>query len=502
MTPYYERGGITIFNADCREALKSLSDCSVDSVVTDPPAGIGFMGKEWDDFRRARNEADAGRENVFGRTSKTGPEYARCDRANFVEFLTGVMKECLRVLKPGGHAVVWSIPRTSHWTAWALEDAGFEVRDCVLHLFGSGFPKSLDVSKAIDKRGGHNIAWFGPWLRTERQRRGITQSELAKHFPSKSGGETGCVANWELSLNMPTPEQFNKLCEVLSLPFDLIEAAKREVVGQSSNGIAGGTGRHAGEDGAWGFNREFDITAPATDAAKQWQGWGTALKPAAEYWWLCRKPLEGTVAANVQGWGTGALNIDGCRVDADWDNDPNKRGLGYGFTKGGYEKDSGFTQGVKERTEYDTSKGRWPANVTHDGSPEVVSMFPEQSGGGAPARRFSDKTRNAFGDFKGTECAEGIGPSSGNAARFFYAAKASSSERGRSNDHPTVKPIDLMRWLCRLVTPPDGTVLDCFMGSGSTLVAAREEGFKSIGIEREEHYAEIAKGRLAQEVLF
>ena len=166
MIPYYADDLVTLYLGDCLGVLREMEADSVDAIVTDPPAGIAFMDREWDDFRRARNPADAGRDNVFGRTSARGPEYGRRDRRQFVDWLTERMTEAYRVLKPGGHALVWSIPRTSHWTAWALEDAGFDIRDCVLHLFGSRFPKSLDVGKAIDRQRDDSAGRAGSseWL--------------------------------------------------------------------------------------------------------------------------------------------------------------------------------------------------------------------------------------------------------------------------------------------------------------------------------------------------
>jgi transcriptional regulator with XRE-family HTH domain len=190
-----------IVHADCLEHMTTMDANSVDAIVTDPPYGLSFMGKGWD-------------KGVPG-----------------IPFWSAA----LAVLKPGGYLLAFGGTRTFHRMAVAIEDAGFEIRDTLSYLYGSGFPKSHDVGKAIDKRGGANISWFGPWLRQERERRGITQKSLAVHFPSKSGGITGCLANWELGFNLPTPDQFNKLCEVLDLPFSRIEEAEREVTGTNPN---------------------------------------------------------------------------------------------------------------------------------------------------------------------------------------------------------------------------------------------------------------------------
>jgi hypothetical protein len=318
-------------------------------------------------------------------------------------------------------------------------------------VYGSGFPKSLDVSKAIDKHGGASVAWFGPWFRKWRAEHGITQKQVAALFPSKTGGLTGCVANWELGFNLPTPDQFNLIRDTFGLPFDSIEAAEREVVAQQRGTVLAVA---PGQDNDRS-STTLDITAPATPAAQQWAGWGTALKPALEPITVARKPFKGTVAANVLEHGTGAINVDGCRVahaepcrmmqpsQANIDNPSDKC------------RQAGRREAVLELK----PEGRWPANLIHDGSDEPCALL-------------------------------------GDAARFFYCAKASKADRGDGNGHPTVKPTELMRYLCRLVTPPGGVVLDPFMGSGSTGKAAVLEGFRFIGIEREAEYLEIARGRI------
>jgi hypothetical protein len=432
---------LLIHHGDCLEVLRTLPENSIDSMVTDPPAGIGFMGKEWDSAKGGRKE--------------------------WCAWMDSVMRECLRVMKPGAHGLVWALPRTSHWTATALEDAGFEIRDCVYHLFGSGFPKSLDVSKAIDKA----------------------------------------------------------------------EGAKRKVlyVDQSiarKNGRQGGSlGKQSGQTG--------EITAPATDAAKQWQGFGTALKPAVECWWLVRKPCsEKTVAANVLKWGTGALNIDGSRIESV------RPAAKYSqpVMNGGQFNAERDKRRIAETPE---NLGRFPSHlllshtlfcvdgqVCADDCP--VAMLDEQSGvskstGGLTKKFTSDN--GIYGKFndKLRANAGGLGDSGG-ASRFFYCAKVSSSERNAGfegstetkrrsdarpnsgdqtgkfpdhdhrertgNFHPTVKPQKLMRYLARLVTPPKGVILDPFMGSGSTGLAAKSEGFGFVGIEREAEYFEISKKRM------
>ena len=339
-----------IRHGDCREVMAAMDAESVDSIVSDPPYGLSFMGKGWD-------------HGVPG-----------------VEFWT----EALRVAKPGAHLLAFGGTRTYHRLACAIEDAGWEIRDCVMWVYGSGFPKSHDVSKAIDKAAG----------------------------------------------------------------------AEREVLGSRS----GGAGKLM-EDRPWnsadGYDKTVSITAPATDAARQWHGWGTALKPAWEPIIVARKPLCGTVAENVLTHGTGGINVDGCRVGTEaWSRKATGNSTPYG---------SETTWNTSATPDIDRSAvGRWPANVIHDGSDEILGL-------------------------------------TGIAARFFYCAKASKADRDEGNHHPTVKPTDLMRHLCRLVTPPDGMVLDPFMGSGSTGKAALLEGFNFTGIELSPEYVEIANRRISHE---
>ena len=391
-----------------------MEDNSVDSIVTDPPYGLSFMGRKWD----------------------------------YDVPSVDIWTECLRVLKPGGHLLAFAGTRTQHRMCVNIEDAGFEIRDMIAWVYGSGFPKSMNVGKAIDKHGGSSVAWFGPWFRKWRAERGITQKQVAALFPSKTGGLTGCVANWELGFNLPTPEQFNLIRDTFGLPFESINAAEREVTGRRSDGA--GNGSVVGLGSGRSMDTEYDITAPATPEAQQWDGWGTALKPALEPITVARKPFKGTVANNVLTHGTGAINIDGCRVGiADWGSRPPRTpnailGGGKGTNLTASEAPDGM--------------GRWPANLIHDGSDEVTELF-------------------------------------GDAQRYFYVPKCSKKDRDGST-HPTMKPTDLMAYLCRLVTPPSGIVLDPFMGSGSTGKAAMREGFSFIGIERDPEYYAIAEGRV------
>jgi len=455
-------------HGDCRDVMRSLPPESVDAIVSDPPYGLSFMGKEWD-------------HGVPG-----------------VEFWT----EALRVAKPGAHLVAFGGTRTYHRLAVAIEDAGWEVRDCLSWLYGSGFPKSLDVSKQIDKHGGTPPAWFGPWFRAWRESQGITQKQVAALFPSKTGNLTGCVANWELGFNLPTPEQFNLIRDTFGLPFDSIEAAEREVVGRKIAGIANPDEGTRYTIGA-GKAVVVDITAPATDAAKRWHGWGTALKPAWEPIILARKPLTGTVAANVTQYGTGAINVDGCRIGTTVETWPASRNYS---AREMSRPGSTLSSDAETQPTGPVPAGRWPANVLLD--EDAAGLLDEQVGtltsGGGKRRPTEWKSTNAYGFSKSTNGASDYQrePDSGGPSRFFYTAKVSRREReagleGMPNAHPTLKPIALMRWLCRLVTPPGGLILDPFNGSGSTGCAAVLEGFRYLGAELEPEYVEIARRRIA-----
>lgn len=462
-----------VIHGDCLEVMPQLAaeGLQADACVTDPPYHLASIVKRFGKDGAA--PAQFGSDGRFARASRgfMGKQWDGGDIAARPETWALV----LDLLKPGAHLIAFGGTRTYHRMACAIEDAGFEIRDQIGWLYGSGFPKSHDIGKSIDKRGGVNIAWFGPWLRQERERRGISQKSLSRHFPSKSGGQTGCVANWELGLNLPTASQFNTLCSVMDLPFAQIEEAERAIVGRNARP----RGWFTAQDG-------HDITAPATDAARQWAGWGTALKPAWEPIVLARKPLRGTVAANVQEHGTGALNIDGCRIEG-----------AVPATVQGQSANAGTIYGADQRTlrEFQPhALGRWPANVIHDGSDEVLAAFPESdSVGHVPAVRGAS---GYSGGWAGHETGQDKRLAGGSAARFFYSAKADSDDRLGSK-HPTVKPVDLIAYLCRLVTPPGGLVLDPFAGSGTTGMACMREGFRAILIEREAEYVADIHRRLA-----
>jgi len=408
LTPFLDDIDVILYAGDCIEVMRQMPEASVDAIVTDPPYGLEFMGREWDGFGTP---------------------------LGFQTWTESWAREAFRILKPGGHLLAFAGTRTYHRMASGVEDAGFEIRDCIAWMYGSGFPKSLDVSKAIDKAAG-------------------AQREVLETIPDRWAGKGSVLERSEQS--------------------------PRETA---------------------------DITAPATPEAAKWQGWGTALKPAFEPIVVARKPLIGTVAANVLEHGTGALNIDACRI------------AGESTTTRHNSSSSSFMTGkvgeVQEtQAAYITGSesGRWPANIALDAT--AANILDEQSGerGGGFGVRGAGTQPNAYGGGKGyagtlTETGQDVGyGDTGGASRFFYTAKASRHDRNAGgladNTHPTVKPTELMRWLIRLVTPPGGIILDPFGGSGSTGLAARAENTRCILIEREPEYLQIIRDRLSQLNLF
>ena len=418
-----DAGDAVVVEGDCLERLRDLPADSVHAVVTDPPYGLGFMGREWD-RPGLPDDVDADRRQPY----------------RFQRWCEAWAAECYRILRPGGHLLAFGGTRTAHRLASGIEDAGFEIRDTIAYLYLSGFPKSLDVGKAIDARLGAERT-PGPATNTDC-------ADLRAGRPCRGHGDAGQRQSGETVHATPT--------------------------------------------------------APATADAAEWDGWGTALKPAHEPIVVARKPLEGTVAGTVLKWATGALNIDGCRVAVAAD-DP-VHGAVWTVRDGGpATMNVQPGQDGTRRPATAGTLGRWPANVALD--PAAADALDAQSGDrstsspdevGAGSGRSSRENGTSEWDVGGTlTVAYG---DTGGASRMLYVAKPSRAERDAGlpagNDHPTVKPATLLRWLVRLVTPPGGIVVDPFAGSGTTGIAAVCEGMRGVLIERDADYAAIARARI------
>ncbi len=476
---------IKIINGDSIKELKNFPDNYFHSVVTDAPYGLSFMGKKWD----------------------------------YDVPSVELWQEVLRVLKEGGYLLSFAGTRTQHRMAVNIEDAGFEIRDMIAWVYGSGFPKSHNIGKAIDKNNGKykiDLTDFGNYIKEKREVKRYSRKQLDDIM------ETCTAVSWwegrKTGVQLPSKKIYKKLKKVLDLDNkfdDLIDwaEAEREVIGKHKAPAKSIYTQTEQE-----LSKDVNITIPKTEQANQWEGWGTALKPALEPITMARKPFKTTVAENVLKNGVGGINIDECRVNLNGipkdKGNPNRIGSKNGSTNFDTSK------------EYDYNQGRFPANFIHDGSDEVTDLFPKNAGGGN--HKYHKKpTANGMFNLKGQNNQNGeIGyKDSGSASRFFYCAKASKQDRNEGledfeekkagsyefrqdgsldgketkankNNHPTVKPTDLMRYLVRLVTPKDGIVLDCFMGSGSTGKACALEGFEFIGIDLDKDYCEIAKARI------
>lgn len=449
-----------LINGNSLEVLKTLEDNSIDSIVTDPPYELGFMGKSWD---------------------KTGI-------AHNVE----LWEQALRVLKPGGHLIAFSGSRTYHRMAVAIEDAGFEIRDQILWIYSQGMPKSLDISKAIDKSKPKN---------KEDISKAIVNSGLSDNYIAENlNVSSALVRFWRLGERTIQKEECDKLNKLLKLELELeYTEDKREIIGINKNAMSGWN-----TDGTTKFI-DRPILKGTTEEAKKWSGYGTSLKPSHEPMVLARKPLsEKTVAENVLKWGTGAINIDECRVGTTDDlAKKNKSDNGiFGFGNNNNNK----AQQLKEQgIEYG---GRWPANLIHDGSDEVQSIFPDTKSFKSKDNYKGIKSEDNI--FKGTLTNSGQKYNdSGNASRYFYCAKVNKKDRNdgldenQKNHHPTVKPTDLMAYLVKLITPKGGTVLDPFNGSGSTGKACailKDRNYKYIGIDLSQEYLDISKARIENEI--
>lgn len=422
MTPYYRSEDITVYHGDCNHVLPTLDECSVDAVVTDPPYALEFMGAEWDSFKPTRaDEATAGAGRVFQQW---------CERW---------AEQCLRVLKPGGHLLAFGSPRTWHRLAVGVEDAGFEIRDSIAWLQSQGLPKSLDISKAIDRSAGATRQVVG----------------------TKSG-----------------------------------RAA------QPRNDFRGG--RYA-SGAATGHVDTSAITAPCTAAAQQWQGWGTRLKPAFEPLVVARKPMSGTVVANVLEHGTGGLNIAASRV-GDGSDSQGPRGEESSAHRR-YKRHGASDFAATPGTRGGSAEGRWPPNVVID--EHVAAQLDAQIGVLRSGSRAAGAHRLMGYQGAGEAPMPAITGDQGGASRFYpvfrYEAKAPAAERPSYTDengatvrHSTVKPVALMSWLVRLVCPPGGVVLDPFAGSGTTAEACLHKHARCILIEKHAPYLPLISQRLSR----
>ena len=500
---------MNIIHGDCLEELKKLDDNSVDAVVTDPPYGLSNT--------KPAQVADVLKAWVTGDTVSVPAKKGGFMGKDWDSFVPppAVWEECMRVLKPGGHMAVFAGARTQDLMGLSIRLAGFEIRDTLGWVYGSGFPKSMDISKAIDKGQGlskSRALEFTEWMRstgiTATQINEATETNMGNHYLTAASQPAIATADLFDKLRPLLPEVPERIERLVAerTGIEWTDYVKREVVGRAKGAQAESTGRY----GAWGNDSgdgisEYDLTAPATSEAQRWDGWGTALKPAIEPILLCRKPLDGTVASNVLAHGVGGLNIDACRVPSDeitgWG--------GRGHASGGASlnlSETGSPDGQPN-----PSQGRFPANVLLD--EHAAKEMDKQSVGTRAEKPSKSGTAGATVQEATWKCWHAPGEEiagyndSGGASRFFpvfkYQAKAPKRERpvieredGSKIQHPTVKPVALMEWLVELITPPNGTVLDPFAGSGTTLQAALNKGFQPIGIEQDADYIKLIEKRL------
>lgn len=499
MELYSSNESYKLYQGNMLDMLDVIEKESIDSIITDPPYELNFMSKGWD---------NAG-----------------------VSFQPDTWERCYEVLKPGGYLLAFGGSRTFHRIACAIEDAGFEIRDTIMWLYGSGFPKSMDISKQIDKKGGNDYSkQFAKDLKQARESRNLTMKYCDDKYCNGStnwswyeGRKDGCrVPDYKTYLEII--KEFSELEKYR----ELIKEAEREVIGKGKAAFKTASAAFGGK--GWGtLCNDYDITIPSTDLAKQWQGWGTALKPSFEPIIVARKPFKGSLVDNVIENGVGGINIDECRVEH---NEPlkttNRKGIqNYGDFNWNYDT-------TKNHNASADPKGRFPANtiLTYDETDfeEVCGGFPTTKGNGnIRHNKNNDKNYNCYSNYG--DCDTKGYDDSGSASRYFYCAKASKKDRDegldnqqeqkvndgrqtpidnpfqcgetpRRNVHPTVKPTNLMQYLVRLVTPNGGVILDPFNGSGSTGKAVmyenkeRNKNYKYIGIELTEEYLPIAKARI------
>ena len=497
-----------IYNMDCLDGMKLLDDNSVDSIVTDPPYELGFMGKKWD---------------------KTG-----------IAYNVDLWRECLRVLKPGGHMLVAGIGRTHHRVMCAIEDTGFEIRDCIYHIFGSGFPKSLDIKKKIE----------GEWkCKLEKVNVNNVEELLYQYIGQKETGGQDFVVELVLPIvkNVVNIENVNNVEKNFMCLKHILTEKTEETKGFF-------VVKNVKQNGKNNLQAQIILTGKTVDLLDRTDMWlsilateninwnmilswknileenlkkgskfitlteikqiiglkiwnslqylntlksivtinHTALKPAAEIWILARKPLsEKNVALNVLKWGTGGINIDGCRIGTDTiTSRPSNMSNNNHYAQDEWTKSNPIG-------ELKTYTGRFPANVILD--EEAGKLLDEQSGiskGSSKPRKNKGTGNICYGDYKTIITQNDAWGDSGGASRFFYCAKASKKERGEGNNHPTVKPVSLIKYLVTLVTPPNGVCLDPFMGSGTTAIACINTNRNFIGFEIDKHYCDIANERI------
>jgi len=460
-----------IHNEDCLNGMKEIPENTIDAIVTDPPYGLKFMGKEWD-------------HGIPG-----------------IPF----WQEALRVSKPGAHMLAFGGTRTHHRLMVAIEDAGWEIRDCLMWVYGSGFPKSLDVSKAIDKLGGIGnpiLQEMATVLKSARESRNLTIPQADALFCESSTAwcwYEGRMYKGRFIIQPPNKERADIISKAWVETSNVFEKMYLvgDKIGEVTHQRGGGEiGDYAKMVGSKGVPITCDVTELVSSSAKQWSGWGTALKPSWEPIILCRKPLEGTVAENVQKWGVGGINIDGCRV-VKQDGDRTEYGVN-GIVR---RTDNNVFGKQSDIIQFDGTHGRFPANLIHDGSDEVLELFPESKTSVCKPVNCNTDGSTSFDCMRGNRPEWGYNES-GTAARFFYCAKASKSERnlglpeGTTNKHPTVKPLSLIEYLIKLISVGDSIVLDPFMGSGTTGIACFRLGRKFVGYELDNESFITAKARL------
>jgi len=413
-----------IHNDDCLLTLKTLPDDSIHSLVTDPPAGIGFSGQAWDSDRGGRDQ--------------------------WVSWLQAIMTECHRVLKPGAFGLVWALPRTSHWTTLALENSGFLIKDKITHIFGTGFPKSMAVDKMITKAkiiDLPTVHTVTQWIRQRKIELGLTNYDLNKltstvgaavHWTAKNGSQRGQI---------PSRKNWDILKRALGRPPEHIESIVYKY-----------------------HNKRLD-TEDRSQIARKWKGFGTGIKPAHEEWILVQKPISTRgIAENIMIHGCGALNIDACRVHTTEVIQHRKlvnfkRSEFFGATA---------SEAARASCYRPHEDGRFPSNIMTSGYFDVNDI---------KSLKVKNSTHRFFKNFEAD-------------TRPIYCPKAGAGGTALKNTHPTKKSLDLMRYLTALVTPSEGNVLDPFMGSGTTGVAALENGFCFVGMEENQKYFSLAKQRI------